>query len=83
MNLSIFAELPTDDGLNLKHRFKVKDKERIWIGDSNLNCRYKAVKKILIQSLVLLNNLGLTYQRFTPSGCKNIEIKKFKFVAKT
>ena len=73
LNLSNIAELPTDYGLNLKHRFKVKDEERIWIGDSNLNRRYKAVKKILIQSLVWLNNLGLTYQRFTTSGCKDIE----------
>ena len=29
------------------------------------------------------NNLSLKYQRFTPSGCKDIGIKKFEFVAKT
>ena len=29
------------------------------------------------------NNLSLKYQRFTPSGCKDIEITKFKFVVKT
>ena len=29
------------------------------------------------------NNLSLKYQRFTPSGCKDIGIIKFEFVAKT
>ena len=28
------------------------------------------------------NNLSLKYQRFTPSGCTNIGIRKFEFVAK-
>ena len=32
---------------------------------------------------VILNNLSLKYQRFKPSGCKDIEIRKFEFVAKT
>jgi len=32
---------------------------------------------------VLLNNLSLKYQRFTPSGCIVIWIEKFDFVAKT
>ena len=27
------------------------------------------------------NNINLKYQRFTPSGCKDIEIRKFEFVA--
>ena len=36
MNLSYFAELPTV-GSNLNHRVKVKDLERILIGDLNLN----------------------------------------------
>ena len=27
------------------------------------------------------NNLVLKYQRFTPSGCKDIYISKFEFVA--
>ena len=29
------------------------------------------------------NNLSLKYQRFTPLGCKDIGIRKFKFVSKT
>ena len=29
------------------------------------------------------NNLSLKYQRFKPSDCEDIEIKKFEFVAKT
>ena len=29
------------------------------------------------------NHLSLKYQRFTPSDCKDIEIIKFEFVAKT
>ena len=29
------------------------------------------------------NHISLKYQRFTPSGCKDIWIRKFKFVAKT
>ena len=29
------------------------------------------------------NSLSLKYQRFTPSGCKDIGIRKFEFVAKT
>ena len=29
------------------------------------------------------NSLSLKYRRFTPSGCKDIEIRKFEFVAKT
>ena len=29
------------------------------------------------------NNLSLKYLRFTPSGFKGIEIRKFEFVAKT
>ena len=29
------------------------------------------------------NNLSLKYQKFTPSGCKNIGIRKLKFVTKT
>ena len=32
---------------------------------------------------VRLNNLSLKYLRITPSGCKNIGMGKFKFVAKT
>ena len=30
-----------------------------------------------------LNNLSLKYERFAPLSCKDIEIGKFKFVAKT
>ena len=29
------------------------------------------------------NSLSLKYQRFTPSGCKDIGVRKCKFVAKT
>ena len=29
------------------------------------------------------NNQSLKYQRFTPSGWKDLEIRKFEFVAKT
>ena len=29
------------------------------------------------------NNLSLKYQRFAPSGCKDIGIRRFEFVAKT
>jgi len=29
------------------------------------------------------NNLSLKYQRFTRSGCEDIGIRKFEFVAKT
>ena len=29
------------------------------------------------------NNLSLKYQRVTPSGCKDIGIRKFEFVVKT
>ena len=29
------------------------------------------------------NSLSLKYQRLTPSGCKDIGVRKFKFVAKT
>jgi len=32
---------------------------------------------------VVSNNLSLKYQRFTPSGSKDIEITKFDFVVKT
>ena len=32
---------------------------------------------------IRLNNLSLKYQRFTPSGCRDIDIRKFEFVAKT
>jgi len=32
---------------------------------------------------VISNNLSLKYQRFKPSGCRDIEIRKFKFVTKT
>ena len=30
-----------------------------------------------------LNNLSLKYERFAPLSCKDIEIGKFEFVAKT
>ena len=30
---------------------------------------------------VISNNLSLKYQRFTPSGCKDLGIGKFEFVA--
>ena len=29
------------------------------------------------------NNLSLKYQRFIPTGCRDIEIRKFEVVAKT
>ena len=32
---------------------------------------------------VRLNNPSLKYQRFTPSGCRDIGNRKFEFVAKT
>ena len=40
--------------------------------------------KSLLQALNLVRstNLSLKYQRFTPSGCKEIWIRKFEFVAK-
>ena len=31
---------------------------------------------------VSMNNLSFKYQRFTPSGCKNIGIRKFEFATK-
>ena len=32
---------------------------------------------------VISNNLSLKYQRVTPSGCKDIGIRTYKFVTKT
>ena len=29
------------------------------------------------------NHLSLKYRKFTPSGCKDIEIRKFEFMPKT
>ena len=39
---------------------------------------------LLFQTInfVMSNNLSLKYQRYTPSGSKDIRIKKFEFVAK-
>ena len=34
-------------------------------------------------NFVSSNNLSLKYQRFTPSCCKDIQIRKFEFAAKT
>ena len=40
-------------------------------------------QKFQTKNPVRLNYLSLKYVRFTPSGCKYIEIRKFEFVAKT
>ena len=34
-------------------------------------------------SSVRSNNLSLKFQRFTPTGCRDIEMRKFEFAAKT
>ena len=36
-----------------------------------------------VEFLPQTNNLSLKYQRFAPSGCKDIGIRRFEFVAKT
>ena len=39
--------------------------------------------KLIIFDLTVFNILGLKYQRSTTSGCRDIEIKKLEFVAKS
>jgi len=42
-------------------------------------------KPLIFQTMnsVKSNSLNLKYRRFAPSGCKDIEIRKLGFVAKT
>ena len=45
--------------------------------------RFLTLLKKKEMNFVKSNNLSLKYQKFTPSGCKYIGIRKFKVVAKT
>ena len=57
------------------------------MGDQNLERNYVFItnSNLLIQNKnsVRSNNLGSKYQKFTPSGCRDLGIRKLKFVAKT
>ena len=48
-------------------------------------CTTQSRRPLIFQTMnsVRSNNLSLKYQRFTPSSCRDIVIRKFKFVAKT
>ena len=57
---------------------------KLWFSNRNIfaaQCR----RPLIFQTInsVRSNNLGLKYQRFTRSGCKDAGIKKSEFVAKT
>ena len=40
------------------------------------------MEKVSKVKLKVKNSLSLKYERFTPSGCKYIEIRKLEFVAR-
>ena len=48
---------------------------------STTRCRRHSIFQTM--NSVRLNNLSFKYQKFISSGCKDIEIRTFKFVAKT
>ena len=57
---------------------------KLWFSNPyifSIQCR----RPLIFQTMkyVRSNNLSLKYQMFTPSSCRDIGIKKFKFVAKT
>ena len=58
-----------------------------FMGGQNLERNYVFItnSNLLIQNknFVRSNNLGSKYQKFTPSGCRDMGIRKLKFVAKT
>ena len=57
--------------------------QQLWFANPYIFATQGRISKIF-QTLnyVKINKLSLKYQRFTPSGCKDIKIKKFEFDAK-
>ena len=57
---------------------------KLWFSNS-YNLATHSPRPLIFQTInsVRSNSLSLKYQRFTPSGCKDIEVRKCDFVAKT
>ena len=56
---------------------------KLWFSNS-YNLATHSLRPLIFQTINSLrsNSLSLKYQRFTPSGCKDIGVRKCKFVAK-
>ena len=72
--LSVFLQRPKE--LSLCHKFRFSDPYIFAI---------RCFRPFISQTVNYVgpNNLSLKYKRFTPSGYKDIEIRKFEFVTKT
>ena len=57
---------------------------KLWFSNS-YNLATHSLTPFIFRTInsVRSNSLSLKYQRFTPSGCKDIRVSKCKFVAKT
>ena len=57
---------------------------KLWLSNS-YNLATHSPRPLIFQTInsVRSNSLSLKYQRFTPSGCEVIAVRKFEFVAKT
>ena len=57
---------------------------KIWLSNS-YNIATHSPRPFIFQTINSFrsNSLSLKYQRFTPSGCEAIGVRKFEFVAKT
>ena len=53
---------------------------KLWFSKS-LQPNVEELRYFKVKYSVRSNTLRLKYQRFTPSGCKNIGIKRFEFIA--
>ena len=57
---------------------------KLWYSNPNIfSTRWRRPLIFQTTKAVILNNLSLKYQIWTPSDCKDIEIRKFAFVPKT
>jgi len=57
---------------------------KLWLSNS-YNLATHSPRPFIFQTINSFrsNSLSLKYQRFTPSGCEAIGVRKFQFVAKT
>ena len=57
---------------------------KLWLSNS-YNLATHSPRPLIFQTIISVrsNSLSLKYQRFTPSGCEAIGVRKCEFVAKT
>ena len=85
MTQNVIKETKTRKTMSIRRKSVISNKKAESLSQTHKNFATQCRSPKIFQTMnsVRSNNVSLKYKRPTPSGCKDIRIIKFEFVAKT